>query len=61
MNIIEWIVWGLAVLVLPTFVPMCFYPRPILSRQFKIFAFLIVIGLILTAYTQLSKGAKGSG
>ena len=55
MNIIEWIVWGIAVLVLLIFVPMYFHTRPLLGRQFKIFAFLMVIGLVLTISTQLSK------
>jgi hypothetical protein len=55
MNIIEWIVWGIAVLVLLFFVPFYFHPRVLLGRQFKIFALLILIGLVLTVCTQLSK------
>lgn len=55
MNIIEWIIWVIGVLVLLFFVPFYFHPRPLFGHLFKIFAFLIVLGLILTAFTQLSK------
>jgi hypothetical protein len=55
MNIIEWIVWGIGVLVLIVFFPMCLHREPLIARLFKVFAVLIVAGLIVTAFTQLSK------
>ena len=55
MNIIEWIVWGIGVLVLIFFFPMYLHREPLIGRLFKVFAILIVVGLIVTAFTQLSK------
>jgi hypothetical protein len=55
MNIIEWIVWGIGVLVLIIFIPMYFHREPLIGRMFKIFATLIIIGLVITLFTQLSK------
>jgi len=55
MNIIEWIIWGIGVLVLIMFIPMCLHREPLIGRMFKIFAALIVVGLVITILTQISK------
>ena len=55
MNIIEWIVWGIGVLALIMFIPMCLHRETLIGRMFKIFATLIIIGLVITILTQLSK------
>ncbi len=55
MNIIEWFVWGIAVLILIAYVPLYFHRDPLIGRLFKGFAALITIGLVVTIFTNHSK------
>ena len=55
MNIIEWFVWGIAVLILIAYVPLYFHRDPLIGRLFKGFAVLIAIGLVVTIFTKFSK------
>jgi len=52
MNIIEWFIWGIGVLILIAYVPLYFHRDPLIGRLFKGFAFLIAIGLVVTLFTQ---------
>jgi len=55
MNIIEWVVWAIGVLILIVYIPMYFHPDRLIGLLFRIFAILITIGLVVTLFTQHSK------
>jgi hypothetical protein len=55
MNIIGWIVWGIALLILIVQVALFFHHDPGVGRLAKRWAFLIALGLAITALTDFSK------
>lgn len=55
MNIIEWTVWGIAVLILICQVALFSHRDPGVGRLSMRLAFLISIGLIVTLVTKCSK------
>jgi CheY-like chemotaxis protein len=55
MNIIEWIVWGIGILILIIHIPLYLHRDPLIARLFRIFAALIIVGLLATVFTEHSK------
>lgn len=55
MYFISWFVWGVALAIFIAQLVFIFHRDPGLRRLAKMFAFLIAIGLAVTAFTNLSK------
>jgi len=55
MYILSWVVWVIALLVLFIHIPLFFHRDPGVGRLAKRFSLLIVIGLLITVLTDLSK------
>jgi len=54
-NILEWIIWGVALIIFIIHIFLFFHSDPGVSRLAKRYSFLIAIGLIVTAFTKFSK------
>lgn len=55
MIIIGWVVWGVALVILIVQVALFYHRDPGVARLAKRFAFLIIIGLAITVFINLSK------
>jgi hypothetical protein len=55
MNIIGWVVWGLACLILITQLPLAFHRDAGVARLAKRFCLFIVVGLVVTVLIDVSK------
>jgi len=55
MNFISWFVWGVALAIFIAQLVFIFHRDPPLRRLAMRFAFLIAIGLAVTAFTNISK------
>jgi hypothetical protein len=55
MNIVGWLIWGLACLILLTQVPSAFHHDGGVARLARRFCLFIIVGLIVTAFLDVSK------
>jgi hypothetical protein len=55
MNIIGWLVWGLACLILVTQLPSAFHSDGGIARLARRFCLFIIVGLAVTAFLDVSK------
>lgn len=55
MNILGWIVWSFALLICIAHILLSFHSDPGVGRLARRFAVLVAIGLVVTAFTTISK------